>query len=74
MSVCLTGYTHPKFYNPKIKFVFNMKAAFQCNACDTSPETLDLLFILRLLSVVLRVKCKQRRLLLFTHYFITVQN
>lgn len=50
MSVCLTGYTHPKFYNPKIKFLFNMKAAFQCNACDTSPETL--LFILRLLSVV----------------------
>ena len=72
MSVCLTGYTHPKFYNPKIKFVFNMKAAFQCHACDTSPETI--LFILRLLSVVLRVKCKQRRLLLFTHYFITVQN
>lgn len=50
MSVCLTGYTHPKFYNPKIKFLFNMKAAFQCYACDTSPETL--LFILRLLSVV----------------------
>lgn len=50
MSVCLTGYTHPKFYNPKIKFVFNMKVAFQCNACNTSPETL--LFILRLLSVV----------------------
>ena len=50
MSVCLTGYTHPKFYNHKIKFVFNMKAAFQCHACDTSPETL--LFILRLLSVV----------------------
>lgn len=50
MSVCLTGYTHPKFYNPKIKFLFNMKAAFQCNACNTSPETL--LFILRLLSVV----------------------
>ena len=49
-----------------------MKAAFQCNACDTSPETR--LFILRLLSVVLRVKCKQRRLLLFTHYLITVQN
>ena len=50
MSVCLTGYTHPKFYNPKIKFLFNMKAAFQCNACNTLPETL--LFILRLLSVV----------------------
>ena len=27
-----------------------MKAAFQCHACNTSPETL--LFILRLLSVV----------------------